>query len=51
LNDPDGALGWLEQSYRERHPLIRFIGGSPHFTAFETDPRYMDLLRRIRLRS
>lgn len=50
LGDRDAALAWLEQSYRDRHPQIRFIGGKPSFRPFETDPRYIDLLRRIGLR-
>jgi len=48
LGDVDGAIGWLERSYRQKHPLLRFLGG-PGFASLERDPRYRDLLRRIGL--
>jgi TolB-like protein/Tfp pilus assembly protein PilF len=50
LHDIDGAMAWLEQSFRERHPALRFIGGHLEFTQLEIEPRYRDLLRRIGLR-
>jgi eukaryotic-like serine/threonine-protein kinase len=50
LGDADAAIAWLEQSVRERHPRVRFIAGDPAYTAFEVEPRYTDLLRRIGLR-
>lgn len=50
LSEADTAMAWLEQSYRERHPALRFIAGQPEFTRLEADPRYLDLLRRIGLR-
>jgi hypothetical protein len=42
---------WLEQAYRERHPMLRFIAGRPEYTPLEADPRFVDLLRRIGLRN
>jgi tetratricopeptide (TPR) repeat protein len=50
LGDADGAIVWLEQAYAERHPMLRFISGNPAFVPLETDPRYLDLLRRIGVR-
>lgn len=50
LHDADGAMAWLEQSYRERHPKLRFIAGLPEYALLEAEPRYVDLLRRIGLR-
>jgi eukaryotic-like serine/threonine-protein kinase len=50
LHDTDGAMAWLEQSYRERHPALRFIGGRPEYGLIETEPQYQDLLHRIGLR-
>jgi TolB-like protein/Flp pilus assembly protein TadD len=50
LDDLEGAFDWLELSYRERHPQLRFIAGSPEFAPFEVEPRYIDLLRRIGVR-
>jgi TolB-like protein/DNA-binding SARP family transcriptional activator len=48
LDDVDGALEWLERSYRQRHPQLRFLDrrGDPRLA---DDPRYLDLLRRIGL--
>jgi len=50
LGDREEALAWLELSYRERHPQLRFIAGSLRFEALEVDPLYLDLLRRIGVR-
>ena len=49
IGDDDGAIAWLEQSFRERVPQIRVIGG-PAFERLESDPRYVGLLRRVGLR-
>jgi serine/threonine-protein kinase len=51
LHDADAAMVWLEQAYRERHPMLRFIAGRPEYTPLEADPRFVDLLRRIGLRN
>ena len=48
LNDLDGAIDWLERSYQQRHPVLRFIDG-PTFARLEGDPRYLELRRRIGL--
>ena len=48
VDDIDGAINWLEQSYRQRHPALRFMGG-PGFDRLERDPRFRDLRRRIGL--
>lgn len=50
LQDVDGAIGWLEQAYAERHPMLRFISGHPEFVPLEADSRYIDLLRRVGVR-
>lgn len=50
LDDLEGALDWLERSFGERHPQLRFIGGDPTFKPFEVEPRYRELLRRIGVR-
>jgi serine/threonine-protein kinase len=51
LKDVDGALGWLEQAYRRKHPYLRFMSGDPRFSALSGEPRYVDLLRRVGLPS
>lgn len=48
LGDVDGAIDWLERSYQQKHPSLRFLGG-PAFASLEGDPRYRDLRRRIGL--
>jgi TolB-like protein/DNA-binding SARP family transcriptional activator/Tfp pilus assembly protein PilF len=48
VDDMDGAITWLEHSYRQRHPSLRFLGG-PAFDRLEADPRFRDLRRRIGL--
>jgi adenylate cyclase len=48
LDDLDGAFDWLERSYEQRHPALRFID-DPGFALLEGDPRYRDLRRRIGL--
>jgi TolB-like protein/DNA-binding SARP family transcriptional activator/Flp pilus assembly protein TadD len=50
VDDIDGAINWLEHSYRQRHPALRFLGG-PGFDGLERDPRFRDLRRRIGLPS
>ena len=48
VDDVDGAIAWLERSYGQRHPSLRFIDG-PAFAQLEGDARYRDLRRRIGL--
>lgn len=50
LGEVEGALAWLERSYEQRHPGLRFIGGIAGFAPLEGDPRFADLRRRIGLR-
>ena len=49
LDDVAGALEWLERSYRQRHPSLRFINWRSEFARLEDDPRYTDIRRRIGL--
>jgi hypothetical protein len=48
LDDVDGAIDWLERSYQQRHPVLRFLGG-PGFARLAGEPRYRELRRRIGL--
>lgn len=48
LDDAEGALAWLERSYQQKHPGLRFIARSPG-PHLASDPRYVDLRRRIGL--
>ena len=47
LGDEAGALDWLEQSFRQRHTLLRGVGGDPRFLPFENIPGFVELLRRV----
>jgi hypothetical protein len=49
LEDKDQAFATLEKAYEERNSLIVFVGVVPFFESLHTDPRFADLLRRIRL--
>jgi len=48
LGDKDRALAWLEKSYEERSFEMLGFSGEP-FDALADDPRFQDLLRRMRL--
>jgi len=48
LDDVEGALEWLERSYQQRHPQLRFLRVSDE-PRLANDARYRDLLRRIGL--
>jgi TolB-like protein/DNA-binding SARP family transcriptional activator len=48
LGDVDAAMDWLERAYQQRHPGLRFIGGSIA-AASGDDPRFIDLRQRVGL--
>jgi Flp pilus assembly protein TadD len=45
LGDVDGSMAWLEQSYRQRHPELALLEVD---SSFAEEPRFIDLMRRIR---
>ena len=47
LRDHDRALHWLEQAYLARVSELVFIGQLPELDGLRSDPRFVDLLRRI----
>ena len=49
LGDYDEALRWLERAYHERSPQLMFLNSEPSFAELRPDPRFRDLLRRVRL--
>ncbi len=49
LGEKDQAFAWLEKSYQERNFDLNAIEVNPFFDGLRSDPRYRDLLRRMRL--
>ncbi|HET7374629.1 MAG TPA: protein kinase [Gemmatimonadaceae bacterium] len=49
LGDDAAAYDWLEHSYRQRQPELRFIDYDPRFVAMSSDSRFVDLMHRLRL--
>ena len=47
LGDANAAFSWLERGYDERAAQMRGIKVSPAFDALHTDPRWVNLLRRM----
>jgi hypothetical protein len=42
---------WLEQAYKERSNILQFVKTHPFFDPIRSDPRFVDLQRRIGLGS
>jgi len=51
LGDKDQALAWLEKDFQTRTGMLIFSAFYVHFQSLRDDPRYLNLLRRIGLRS
>ena len=49
LGDHDQALAWLERAYEERSSWLVWIKVEPRFDGLRSDPRFVSLLRRMRL--
>jgi tetratricopeptide (TPR) repeat protein len=49
LEDSDQALEWLERAHELHEPNMPYIGVSPHLDDLHADPRFTDLMRRMRL--
>ena len=49
LGEVEEAVGWLERAYEERDPNLVYLAADPQLAALHLDPRYRDLLRRLRL--
>ena len=47
--DRDHTLEWLEKAYAERSGLMEYVKIEDVFEPFRSDPRYIDLLRRMGL--
>jgi DNA-binding winged helix-turn-helix (wHTH) protein/TolB-like protein/Tfp pilus assembly protein PilF len=49
LRDKEKALFWLEEAYKENHNRLMYLKVEPAFDSIRTDPRFNDLLRRLKL--
>jgi hypothetical protein len=49
LGDKDQAFAWLEKAYQVRAGNVPFIKVEPKFDPLRSDPRFIDLLRRMGL--
>ena len=47
LDDVDGAVGWLERSYAQRHPQLRLMGQHAALARLGADARFVALMRRV----
>jgi TolB-like protein/Tfp pilus assembly protein PilF/predicted Ser/Thr protein kinase len=48
LGANDEAMTWLEDSYRRRASLLVAVRAEPFFEPLHSDPRFQDLLRRMK---
>lgn len=49
LGDRDQAFHWLDKAYEERSDLLTYAKVDPVFDALHSDPRWGDLLERLKL--
>ena len=48
LNDRESVFQWLAQSYDERNDYLLQLSYAPEFTRFHDDPRFQELLAKIK---
>jgi TolB-like protein/Flp pilus assembly protein TadD len=49
LGQVEQAFVWLEKAYEERHGFLIYLNVEPAFDSIRSDPRFADLLKRMRL--
>jgi TolB-like protein/Flp pilus assembly protein TadD len=49
LGDNEQALAWLERAYEEQSNMLQLIKVHPYFDPLRSDPRFVDLVHRVRL--
>jgi serine/threonine-protein kinase len=49
LGEKDEAITWLEKAYEERNQWLTWLKVEPRLDALRTDPRFIDLVRRVGL--
>ena len=48
LGDKNEAFRWLEAAYKERHSFLPWINQNAFYAPLHDDPRFLDLVRRIK---
>jgi len=49
LGENEQAFAWLEEAYKERSNMLKFVKVHPLFDPLRDDPRFVDLVHRIGL--
>jgi TolB-like protein/DNA-binding winged helix-turn-helix (wHTH) protein/Flp pilus assembly protein TadD len=49
LGEKDQAFEWLDKAFKEHDPVMRDLKVDPWFDNLRSDPRFADLLRRMKL--
>jgi hypothetical protein len=49
LGEVDTAIEMVERAFEERDPVVLMLNVTPYADSLRGDPRYQDLLRRLRL--
>lgn len=50
VGDLDRGFAWLEKAYEQRSPMLSYMGCDPVFDSLRDEPRYVDLVERLKLR-
>ena len=51
LGQKDEAFAWLEKAFDERDSWLDYVGLDPRLDGLRSDPRFLELLRRLKLAS
>jgi hypothetical protein len=49
LDEKDAAFAWLEEAYKQHAFQLQWISLEPRFDNLRSDPRFADLLKRMRI--
>ena len=49
LGEQNEALAWLEKAFEERDPRLTWLGIEPQWDPMRGNPRFVEMLRRLRL--
>jgi hypothetical protein len=49
LGDKEQTLAWLERAYQQRVHNMIFLKVEPELDGLRSDPRFVDLMRRVGL--